>query len=100
MVLAQVPTIISFTPASGTIGTSVTIIGTNFSATPTNNIVFFGATKATVTAATTTQLTVTVPAGATYQPVTVGGLTAYPSKPLSTGHDATSDKLPVAPNPQ
>jgi hypothetical protein len=33
--------------------------------------VFFGATKATVTAASTTSLTVTVPSGATYEPITV-----------------------------
>ena len=65
------PTITSFTPASGPVGTSVTITGTNFSATPANNIVYFGATRATVSAATATQLTVTVPTGATYAPITV-----------------------------
>jgi 6-phosphogluconolactonase (cycloisomerase 2 family) len=65
------PTITSFTPASGPVGTSVTITGTNFSTTAANNIVFFGATRATVTAATAAQLTVTVPVGATYAPITV-----------------------------
>ncbi len=77
-------TITSFSPTSGPIGTTVTITGTNFSATPSNNIVFFGGTKATVTAATTTQLTVTVPTGATYQPISVlvAGLTAYSSSPF------------------
>jgi hypothetical protein len=72
------PAITSFTPSSGPIGTSVTITGTNFSMTPTENFVLFGTVPATVTAATTTQLTVTVPAGATSQPisVTVNGLTA------------------------
>ncbi len=65
------PTITSFTPTSGPVGTSVTITGTNFSATPANNIVYFGATRATVSAATATQLTVTVPTGATYAPITV-----------------------------
>jgi hypothetical protein len=76
------PPIISiFSPASGSVGTSVTISGSNFSATPANNVVVFGATRATVTAATSTQLTVTVPAGATYAPITVlnttTGLLAY-----------------------
>ncbi|MEP1779247.1 LamG-like jellyroll fold domain-containing protein, partial [Reichenbachiella sp.] len=66
-----VPTISSFSPANGPIGTEVTITGTNFDATPANNIVFFGAAKAAVTAATSTSLTVTVPAGATYEPITV-----------------------------
>ncbi|MBY0434179.1 MAG: IPT/TIG domain-containing protein [Cyclobacteriaceae bacterium] len=63
------PTITSFTPASGPIGTTVTITGTNFNTAPTNNIVFFGATQAIVSVATATQLTVTVPVGATYQPI-------------------------------
>ena len=80
----QSPTITNFNPSSGPIGTTVTITGTNFSTTPSNNIVYFGATKATVTAATSTQLTVAVPMGATYQSITVqaNGLTAYSSKPF------------------
>ena len=81
-----IPTISSITPTSGPIGTTVTITGTNFSANPANSIVWFGAVKATVTAATETSLTVTVPAGATYQPVSVteinGGLSAYSTKPF------------------
>ena len=82
-ILAQ-PTISSFSPSSGPVGTSVTITGTNFSTTPANNIVFFGAVKANVTAATATSLTVTVPYGATYQPitVTVNGLTGYSPRPF------------------
>lgn len=76
--LAQ-PTITSFAPQSGAVGAAITITGTGFSATAANNAVFFGATKATVTAASATSLTATVPAGATYQPisVTVAGLTAW-----------------------
>ncbi|TXI68435.1 MAG: hypothetical protein E6Q41_04105, partial [Cyclobacteriaceae bacterium] len=72
------PTITSFTPATGAVGTTVTITGTNFSTTPANNIVYFGATKATVTAATSTQLTVIVPSGTTHKPISVAvnGLTA------------------------
>lgn len=62
----QPPTITSFTPTSGSVGTTVTITGTNFNTTAANNIVFFGATKATVTAATATSMTVTVPVGATF----------------------------------
>jgi len=49
----------------------VTIAGTNFNTTAANNIVYFGATRATVTAATATGLTVTVPAGATYKPISL-----------------------------
>jgi gliding motility-associated-like protein len=65
------PTITSFTPTSGPVGTTVTITGTNFNTTVANNIVFFGATKATVTAATATSLTVTVPVGATFDNIIV-----------------------------
>ncbi len=82
------PAITSFTPISGPVSTSVTITGTNFNATTANNIVYFGAVKATVTAGTTTSLTVTVPAGATYKPISVldnvTHLTGYSSKPFIT----------------
>ena len=52
-------------------GTSVTITGTGFDATTSNNIVYFGATKATVSGASTTLLTVSVPLGATYNRLSV-----------------------------
>jgi hypothetical protein len=79
--LAQ-PAITSFAPLSGPIGTTVTITGSNFSTTPSSNVVYFGAAKATVSAASTTSLTVTVPTGASYEPLTVttGGLTAFSTK--------------------
>ncbi len=64
------PTITSFTPSNAKPGDAVTITGTNFNGTKANNIVFFGSTKANVTAATATSLTVTVPNGATYGPIT------------------------------
>ncbi|HZE84832.1 MAG TPA: FG-GAP-like repeat-containing protein [Puia sp.] len=78
------PVINSFSPVSGPVGTTVTITGNNFSLTPSGNIVYFGATKATVSAGTAASLTVTVPAGATYQPITitVNGLTAYSARPF------------------
>ena len=81
--LAQ-PTISSFSPAAGPVGTTVIINGTNFSTTAVNNIVYFGAVKANVSAATTGTLTVVVPAGSTYQPisVTTSGLTGYSAQPF------------------
>ncbi|MBL7994544.1 VCBS repeat-containing protein [bacterium] len=83
---ANPPTITSFTPTSGPIGTSVTITGTNFNTTAANNIVYFGAVKANVTNATSTSLSVTVPVGTTYAPITVTdtttGLAAYSSAPF------------------
>ncbi len=69
-VFAQ-PAITQVNPVSGPPGTSVTITGTNFSAVPAENLVYFGVTKATVTAATSNTLTVTAPLGANAQPVSV-----------------------------
>ncbi len=80
------PTISSFAPLSGPVGTNVTVTGTNFNAVAANNIVFFGAVKATVTAGNTTSLTVKVPPGGTFQPISVlnnsTGLTGYSSRPF------------------
>ncbi|MFD0794733.1 FG-GAP-like repeat-containing protein [Mucilaginibacter litoreus] len=67
----QVPTVTSLSTYTGQVGTALTITGTNFNTTATNNVVFFGPVKATVSAATATSLSVTVPAGATYTLVSV-----------------------------
>lgn len=79
------PTITSFTPASGFVGSVVTINGTGFNPAAAGNTVYFGATKATVLTANAggTQLTVKVPAGASYSPLSVTNntLTAYSAKP-------------------
>jgi len=64
-------TITNFTPKSGPVGTSVSITGTGFNSTLTNNIVFFGSTQANVTAATSTSLSATVPAGGIFAPITL-----------------------------
>ncbi|MCK9408124.1 MAG: FG-GAP-like repeat-containing protein [Bacteroidetes bacterium] len=82
--VAQVPTITSFSPTSGISGSSVVITGTNFSATASSNVVSFGGAKAAVTSASTTELTATVPAGSTYEPITVvvGGKVAASAKPF------------------
>jgi hypothetical protein len=86
LLLAQ-PVISDFSPHSGAVGSTVTISGTNFSNTPSANIVFFGSVKATVTAASSTSLSVTVPTGTSFQPITVtttGGLTAFAALPFIT----------------
>ncbi len=85
------PTITSISPASGPVGTLVTITGTNFSSTPLNNTVYFGATQTSVNTATATQLIVNVPQGATYQPlsVTVNNFTAYSPAPFVTAFSGT-----------
>jgi len=96
--IAQTPTVSSFSPGSGPVGSSVTITGSNFNTTPVNNVVYFGAVRATVTAASATSLTVTVPMGASYQPptVTTAGLTAYASQPFVTTFSDTGQFKPAA----
>jgi len=73
-----IPAIATFGPTAAPTGSSVTIVGTNFSPAASSNIVYFGAVRANVTAASSTSLIVTVPVGATHAPitVTVAGLTA------------------------
>jgi hypothetical protein len=61
------PTISSFSPSSGAVGSSVTISGSNFLS-PT---VKFNGTTATVTASSATSITATVPNGATTGKITV-----------------------------
>ena len=91
-----VPVISSFEPASGAGGTVVTISGNNFSPTTAANIVYFGAVQASVLSAGPTSLTVAVPTGATYAPITitVNGLVAYSSvsfEPTFAGSGAAID---------
>ena len=78
IIAPTMPTIISFSPMSAQVGSTITINGTNFSATPTENIVtFYNNIEATVTNASPNTLTVTVPQGAESGKinVTVNGVT-------------------------
>jgi Ca2+-binding RTX toxin-like protein len=63
-----VPTITSFDPTSGPVGTSVTITGTNLSGATT---VTFNGVGGTITSNTATEIVTTVPADATTGPVSV-----------------------------
>ena len=97
----QVPTISSFAPTAGPAGSNVVITGTNFNTIANNNTVYFGAVKANIVSATANTITAVVPAGATYQPITVktDSLTAFSSKPFvvtfggGTGADFTNTSL-------
>jgi hypothetical protein len=64
-----IPTITSVLPESGEVGSTVIIKGLNFSAIAAENIVYFGALKVLANTASTTELSVTVPSGATYMPI-------------------------------
>jgi|GEM_PF-2596377 len=65
------PTIISFSPTSGTIGTTVVITGTNYSIIAASNTISFNGVLTTVLTASASQLTAIVPAGATSGKITV-----------------------------
>jgi hypothetical protein len=86
-IINAAPTISSFTPTTAIPGSVVSITGSNFNTTASNNVVFFGATKAKVTAATENSITVEVPIGATYQFISVTdittGLTTYSKFPFT-----------------
>ena len=89
------PTIVSFTPTSGPVGTLVTITGTNFSSTAANDTVKVNGTTATVTSASSTSLTITVPSGASTGriTVTVAGKTAASSSDFTVGAASASPSI-------
>ncbi len=72
--LGAAPTITSFTPSSGLPGSNVTITGTNFNTTASQNIVMINNIKAAVTSASSTTLVITVPASTPYGPISVTNL--------------------------
>lgn len=82
--------ITDFAPASGPVGTTVYINGTNFSTTPAENEVRIGTIKAEVVVASSTQLAVKVPAGTILSPISVrvGNATVFSTKPFITTFDA------------
>lgn len=85
------PSISSFSPAAGHIGTLVTITGSDFDPEIKNNIVLFGSARAVVLFASTTQLTCTVPAGASFKPLSVlntsTSLTGHAARPFHVTFD-------------
>ncbi|MGM9476242.1 FG-GAP-like repeat-containing protein [Pedobacter sp. GSP4] len=78
------PEIKSFSPASGIVGATVIINGDNFGSTAADNQVYFGSVKAEIISASSTSITVKVPAGSVYRPISVvkNKLVAYSAKPF------------------
>jgi YD repeat-containing protein len=68
---ASTVSIVSFLPSSGPVGTVVMVSGTGFSPILAQNAVTVNGTAATVAAASATELTITVPGGATTGPIAV-----------------------------
>ncbi len=91
--VVPIPVITSITPDHGNSGTTVTITGNNFSPILANNVVFFGAVKAIISAGSTTTLNVTAPVSAMRDRVTVTNLTtglmAYSASTFNPTYDNT-----------
>lgn len=73
--------IIALSPAGGGVGTTVKIFGTGFSTTPAQNTVTFNGTSAAVSSASSTELTVVVPTGATTGTVAVSNTAGSATSP-------------------
>jgi hypothetical protein len=82
------PTVTSFTPTTGPVGAVVVITGTNF--TLVSSVAFNGTNAPTFTLNSATQITATVPAGATTGPISVTTL-------VGTGTSAASFTVIPAP---
>jgi IPT/TIG domain-containing protein len=89
--LAAAPTITSFSPTCGPVGTQVIITGTGFqdAPSPVSAVTFNGTAATTFTVNSNTQITATVPTGATTGPIAVtdseGTATSTTSFSVSTG---------------
>ena len=68
---SEPPTIISFDPNTGPVGTTVTITGTNFNPTPADNTVMFNGIVAAVISSTVTEIVAFVPVGGNSGTITV-----------------------------
>ena len=100
-VLPAPPTITGFGPASGPVGTSVTLTGTNLNGSgPGSTTVKFNTTNAIITNISATSLTTTVPQGATtgVLTVTTSGGTAIGAQTftVTTTQDFSLTVAPVA----
>jgi YD repeat-containing protein len=79
-------TVDSESPNNGPVGMGVTIFGTGFSTTPSQNSVSFHGTVATVTASSATTITTSVPTGATSGAVSVTSPSGMATGPTFTVH--------------
>src|SRR4051794_3144587 len=99
--LGGAPTISGFTPTSGSIGSSVVISGSGF--TNTTAVAFNGTNASTYSIDNDTQITATVPSGATTGPVTVttpggtasNGTFTVASAPTVAGFSPTAGSIGV-----
>ena len=90
------PVIISFSPLSGPAASTVIIKGKHFGNTISDNTVLIGGARAIISTASDTALTVIVPSGAAYYPITVtnsDSLTAYSEQRFGLTFPGAMDTL-------
>ena len=85
---ASAPTVTGFSPTSGPVGTSVTLTGTNF--TGATAVAFNGTSAATYSVVSATEITATVPTGATSGTIAV-------TTPEGTGVSSASFTVGITP---
>jgi IPT/TIG domain len=92
--LAAAPTVTSFTPTTGVVGTTVTITGTGFNdaGSVVSTVKFGGTTATTFTVVNDTTITANVPAGATTGAISV-------TDPENTATSATNFTVTPSPTP-
>ena len=87
--VGNLPTVTSFTPTTGAVGSTVVITGTNFTAA--SQVTFAGVSAPVYSVNSATQITVMVPIGAVTGPIAV-------TTPLGTGTSTTNFTIPPAPS--
>ncbi|QEC44554.1 hypothetical protein FSB84_23815 [Pseudobacter ginsenosidimutans] len=96
---ANAPVITGMSADFGNAGNSITLTGQNFGASAANNQVNFGSIKAVISSASSTQITVQVPAGAIYGPITVlnktTSLSAASPRPFNVTFPDSSNFTPT-----
>ena len=93
LLISAQPEITHFLPTSGSVGSSVTIYGSGFSAITSNNTVFLGVIETSIISNTSTEIVISVPYGASYTPISVytNGLYASSSQRFNVTFDAEEE---------
>jgi len=94
------PDVQQLSPAQGSVGTLVTVIGRNFDATPSSNVVRFNGIAAPVTGGSATQLTVVVPNNASTGQVTVTSQGVTGAGQAFTVTNGSGNPIPSGPPPR